>query len=477
MPAMPTPLREDSRLSRFLRVAAASLLALGPVGSLASAQTTFFSVEPNQNKFEATPAPGMVAGDMIETLECGFFAHNVFRVSTAPAPPGIYQHRFSDPFSGFGYSDSIEIQGRGTIDDLALPQSVEILASTTDVDPAVQDGFVAWYGFGKSEELYVDFSGSGGCRYGTPTVSELSTAVITPTRLTPLPGGSLGGRRVYLTVTGQAGAVDTEIQLFDSEFNALYATGSDDPSGALTAQVSTALNDGRYYIAISDHELATHLPPSTFWSEGKSPGAAMDFRGGVLNGSGEFPIDFSLRLFDPATGAFEDVNVTKTEPFEVLWFELDVGSGQASASFCVGDGSQVPCPSCSSDALPGTGTGCQNSTGAGAVLTFFRRPGFGANEPALCLEGVPPNAAALVFVSAGTASPIQIGGGLFCLQPGAYRQPIVSGRLDGMAAELLDFQVFPTSMLGQTVFAQALYRDVGAPCGLNVSSGTSFLLW
>ena len=106
----------------------------------------------------------------------------------------------------------------------------------------------------------------------------------------------------------------------------------------------------------------------------------------------------------------------------------------------------------------------------------FRGGQFSINSPHLHLENLPVNAPALVFVSPGTTAPVEVGGGLFCLGSGAIRQPIVSARLDGMALLEVDVFAFPLSMQGQTVYAQAIYRDAGTACGLNASSGTSFLL-
>ena len=455
-----------------LGLALPTLLTLLASASLSHAQTVYLGVEPNENKFQATPAPNMVAGDSIETDDCGSFTTNVFRVGTAPAPPAIYQHRLRSSLSTFGYFD-VEIQGRDGINDLALPQSVEILARSFDVDPTLSEPFVGWYGFGKSEELFADLTGGFACR--ATGIAELATTEITPTVLAPIPAALSPVTRVNMWTTG---TVDTEIQIFDSEFNALYANGIDDTApGSTQASFSLQLIPGRYFVAVSDHEVATHLPPSTLLGEFKNPAALMDFRGGIMNGSAAFPRTFEFNVQDNASGSVESLMLTKTEPFQILWFQLDVGSGQASASFCAGDGTLAPCPACSSDAPLGAGTGCRNSTGRGANLTFFIAPNFSGNIARLNLEGLPAGAASLVFIAPATASPVPIGGGLFCIGSGAFRQPVVAARLDGMAVQAVDTTVFPASMFGQTVYAQGLYRDVGSPCGLNVSSGISFVLF
>ncbi len=461
------------RFSSLLSLVLLSAPALALAMPCAPAQTTYSGVEPNQNKFEATPAPDMVAGDMLEVFDCGFTAsHNVFRVGTAPAPLAIYQHRFT----GIP-SDDIEIQGRGAIEDLAFPQSVEILSSSKDIDPFLTLPYVAWYGFGKSEELYVDFNTIAGCRAGNPGTSVLSTTTVTPTVLAPFQAVTTGSRQLFIDVLGVGQERDTEFQLFDSEFNPIYAAGRDQPTSfSSTASLAVNVADGRYYLAVSDHELATHLPPTALTPEFRVPSEITDFRGTVVNGSSNFPIDLLLRVSDFVNNQTQELQVTKTSSFEVLWFQFDVGTAQASSTFCTGDGSTGPCPACSSDAPLGSGTGCRNSTGRGAALTYFRLPGFGSPLPNLLLEGVPSQAAALIFVSAGAVASVEIGGGLFCLQGGAYRQQVLTSRIDGMATLPLNDSAFPASMFGQTVFAQALYRDSDSPCGLNVSSGMSFIL-
>ncbi|MEM8712558.1 MAG: hypothetical protein AAGG01_16515 [Planctomycetota bacterium] len=460
-------------ISWILRAPLGALMLALASAPAAISQTTFQGVEPNQNKFEATPAPNMVAGDRLVTQETSFNSRNVFRVGTAPAPRAIYRHRLARALQGFGYFSRADLQGRDALEDLALPQSVEVLASTGDLASG-EERFLSWYGFGKSEELYVDLGGSPASR--APGQAELSTVEVAPIALDPIPSGGVQGAFFLMQVRGTNDVLNTELQIFDSEFTPLYANGSDDLSSFDgPAQLYPRLDDGRYYIAISDHELATHLPPTLLNQELEVPAKAMDFPGGAINGSAAYPLDLTLRIV--VDGVSTEWDVTKSEPYEILWFQLDVGPGQTTATFCSGDGTLAPCPACASDAPLGAGTGCTNSTGRGADLTAFRAPGFGTSSVRLHLEGMPVNASALVFISAGTASPVEIGGGLFCLGGGAYRQPIVTARLDGMATLLIDQSVFPTSMLGQTAYAQALYRDSGTACGLNVTSGSSFLLW
>ncbi len=447
-------------------------LALLASASVARAQTIHFGVEPNQNKFEATPAPDMVAGDFIGTYSCGSTSKNVFRVGLAPAPPSIYRHTLGRQLSGFGYFERAEIQGRDAIEDLALPQSVEVLVKSDDNVAQGIEPFVSWYGFGKSEELYVDLGGNSFCR--AASFAELQTEEITPFVLDPVPSNSFGGESVLLTASGTSSLLDTEIHLFDAEFTPMYAHGVDLPNAP--AWLNMKLSEGRYYIAVADHELATHLPPSVLTFDKGFPWAALDFPGAIVNGSATYPLDIELTVQHGQPGGPQTVTFQKSSPFEVNWFQLDVGSVQSTATFCAGDGSLAPCPSCSSDSAVGAGGGCRNSTGRGGDITFFRGGEFFTNNPYLHLENLPVNAPALVFVSAGTAAPVEVGGGLFCLGSGAIRQPIVSARLDGMALLQLDVFSFPLSLQGQTVYAQAIYRDAGTPCGLNVSSGTSFLL-
>ncbi len=466
-------------MKRTTLLRASSALLLLAFSTTSFAQTHFFGSEPNQNKFEATPAPNMVAGDQIHVGACGGFNGNVFRVGTAPAPPAIYRHELSNPLAGFGYFIGARVQGRDAIMDLALPQSVAILATSEgEVGGSSGVPFVSWYGFGKSEELYVDFAGSFGCRGAA--VAELTTSTVTPTVLTPLPDNGVLGTRVSVQASGTNSDTIMEIQVFDAEFNALYGYGTEGaPSGSGFAAQSFTLYSGRYYIAVSDTEMATHLPPSVFSHSGTPLKAAMDFRGGIINGSQSGALEVSLRVREVFGTGVETVDVTKLNAFDILWFQLDIGTTQETISFCAGDGSVAPCPNCSTESPLGAGTGCVNSTGKGGSLNAFKTPGFsGGDILRLQLDQLPANALSMVFVSLGAAAPLDSGGGLVCLAPGAIRLPVATTRLDGMATFAMDTLLTPSAWLGQTVYAQAAYRDAAAaPCNVNVTNGVSFLLW
>jgi hypothetical protein len=75
--------------------------------------------------------------------------------------------------------------------------------------------------------------------------------------------------------------------------------------------------------------------------------------------------------------------------------QVPAGGNRNIAAFCAGDGSASACP-CTNEADPGSGTGCKNSLGHGALLGTSGNPSVSNDSLALLGSGM-PNASALYF--------------------------------------------------------------------------------
>jgi hypothetical protein len=148
--------------------------------------------------------------------------------------------------------------------------------------------------------------------------------------------------------------------------------------------------------------------------------------------------------------------------------QVPMGSSVQVSVFCAGDGSASPCP-CGNAALAGSGTGCRNSIGNGALLGSSGTPSITSDTFALEGSGM-PNASALYFqgtnaVSAGTGAPF--GDGLRCAGGTVTRlgtQQNVMGMSTYPAAGDPLISVEGADAPGDVRFYQCWYRNAASYC-------------
>ncbi len=448
-------------------------IALGTALASAAAPPqgqTFHESEPNDTKATANAVFGMADGDLVVIdPNFGSYDPDVFRVRLESLPPDIYRHELRD--AGGQLDARIRILGLDAGLDEVLPHSLSILSDSTDGDPS--NANVAWYGFGKAEELYVDLASQGYTRSGPPTSMVLTTEPITPHDFGSI-AGTNSGRYVRIDASGATGLLDTEAFLFDAEFNLLPNGWIDDAYGFNSRAILDArLLPGTYCLAVSEKGLASHRPPSSDNGEWSVPSGVTDFRGALVAG-GRSP-GFSTHItIDPVGAPTLSGTLTATRPGEAVWVRFTIGNGQNVATFCEGDGTLGACP-CGTDAPVGSGMGCVHTGGRGGALQ--RSLGNSPNEVQLHLEDLPRHAGTAVVLSLGTQSPMASLGGLTCLAPGAIRLPAVFADALGMATVIFrpaDFGI----LSGSTIYAQAAYRDPTAAggCQVNLTSGIAFTL-
>ncbi|HEX2839031.1 MAG TPA: DVUA0089 family protein [Phycisphaerales bacterium] len=273
--------------------APAALLAMAGLACSALATNTT-ETEPNDNKAGANAVVGMVSGDTItgnttgtSTTVAGAASSDNFRIKTAPAALGIYRHNLSISTAGTaGHAGTI--RGLNQIAATAGVWDGVTIGTVGTTDTALQTSSTAttparsnvWYGFGKEEEVYYRVTGGA-----TTTADFVSTLTSTP--VAPIAGpSSIVEGSVVISTIGQT-TVDTDMWLYDSNFNAIVGAANDDESAnsggtGATAQSRFArtLTPGTYYLAISRYNLSNNQPSPN--DEDFRTAPLMDFPNAVL---------------------------------------------------------------------------------------------------------------------------------------------------------------------------------------------------
>ncbi len=269
-----------------------ALLAMAGLACSALATNTI-ETEPNDNKAGANPIVGMVSGDTItgnttgtSTTVAGTTSSDNFRIKTAPAALGIYRHNLTITTAGTaghagtirglnqtaavaGVWDGVTVGTIGTTD-------TAFQTSSTATTPARAN---AWYGFGKEEEVYYRVTGGA-----TTTVDFVSTLTSTPVAPITGPTSVLEGS-VAISTIGQT-TVDTDMWLYDSNFNPIVGGGNDDESTngggtgtTLQSRLVRSLTPGTYYLAISRFGIANNLASAN--DDDFRTGSVLDFPNAV----------------------------------------------------------------------------------------------------------------------------------------------------------------------------------------------------
>ena len=347
-----------SPLGRALAVAPACLT----FAALATAQHN--ESEPNESKAAAT-APGacLASGATLNgastgtsTTTPGAASADYWKVQTCAAPPGIYRHRLTITTAGtaghVGTIRGLNQTGTVGVGGTAGTTDTTIQTSSTATNPARTN---QWYGFGKGEELYYRVTGTASTT--APYVVTLDTQPVTPIVIGPYAAGN-----ITFTTVGQT-TIDTDLWVYDANFNAIPGWGNDDHFGGTTLQSALTRNfaPGTYYLAISNYNVANNQTAPA--DDDFVLGALLDFPDSIANSSTTANLNVAFAVTD-ANGT-TTVPATKAAFFDLVWFRFDVGGGSAVVPMCFGDGTQAtPCPCGNSGAA---GKGCDNSAATGGA--------------------------------------------------------------------------------------------------------------
>ncbi|MBV1929906.1 MAG: FG-GAP repeat protein, partial [Gammaproteobacteria bacterium] len=140
--------------------------------------------------------------------------------------------------------------------------------------------------------------------------------------------------------------------------------------------------------------------------------------------------------------------------------------------FVMGDGSGADCP-CSNESSPGSGRGCGNSTGDGALLGHVGGASVQTNDLALNASGLPANQPALLFMGTSSAGGAPFGDGLLGINGFLVRLEIRSADAAGNVT-WPQVASLSNASNGDYKLYQVWYRDpLGTPCGTpyNLTNG------
>jgi hypothetical protein len=456
-------------LSRFA-------LALS-LSASAFAQAPFAEVEPNSAKAQATQAFCMTAGDFLTGTTTGsapssnLDSADYFLVRTCPLPLGIYEHTLTLASTTPGHAGSI----RGLDQAGALGLGGKPVLGTDALVQPLLGAEHKWYGFGKSEELYVRVDGTAATV--AAYTHTLATVPIFPTAL-----GAFDPGIITISSVGMGHLTDTELWVYDAHLDPIAGYGNDDtppPVGAAQSTLTRFYAPGVFYLAVSTFNFANE-EPSPF-DDAFVIGSVLDFPGAALSSLGGPGVAVDFSITDAA--GVTPVVAALGAPGEVLWFRFQVGEPMVQNCF-PGGGGIIPCP-CGQPANPVGG--CANhGAGAttGAVLnasgiaslaadtivleTSNHRPGalvtnvFFTGSGALSLTGIPNGAGVRCVTTAlkRLYTGLAVGGVLSKPGPGDSSVSVRSAQLAVPIAA------------GQTRHYFNLYRDPAAagPCGNTAST-------
>jgi hypothetical protein len=395
-----------------------SFRLLASAGAFAALASSSFAqiaeIEPNDNKATATAAPGLSSGMYLDGNTIAAAAYDYWLVSTALAAPGIYRHELVLTTTGTaGHVGTLRglnqtggsagvCPANGTAPTIGTTDSTVQTSSTGSTPPRMN----AWYGFGKGESIYYRVAGA------TSTTANYN-ATLTTTAVSPVVvPGSFAAGAITLTTTGQTTA-DTDIALFDSNFNVVMsvegsATNDDEhchPGTTLQSWLTRTLAPGTYYLAIGGYNTCTNLASPT--DEDFMTGLVLDLPDSIASSSTLVSSDRDFQITDGVT-TYNSSGMLTTKYFDIVWAQFTVGGGGPVAFCDPGSAGVIACPC--SNPPSGAGRGCDNSQATGgasigasgsanlaADTLVFATSSQTANGTTILLQGTVNNGTGVVF--------------------------------------------------------------------------------
>ncbi len=285
---------------------------------------TVSEVEPNDSKDSATPA-NLTPGQNL----CGVAAGETdyFLVGTPTGVSGLTRYRLV--LTSDTPSQLVTLRGLTQTDGAANVGSNAILQTGPGTDP-----FVQWYAGGNSADPTARkiFVGVAGGTTGTENYA--LTLVAAPVVPVDVAGGNFSAGSIEITTVGTTGAgqTDTDIWVYDSNFNPIPDFGNDDePAGAtLGSKLTRTYVPGTYYLALGAYQTQNNLTAAT--DDDFNDGNLTDYAGVTVTNITTVGQNRSFRISD-SVGPRE-VAATTVEAFEVLWFKFIVGEGGTVANRC-----------------------------------------------------------------------------------------------------------------------------------------------
>lgn len=358
---------------------------VGAAGITATFATDVPEEEPNENKASATQTANTGGwGEHGDTLSGsttgsstspGQASADFFLVQTAPVSAAIYRHRLVITTDGTaGHSGALMgVAQSGAPSDTTTLQTT----STTSSPPR----FNQWYGFGHAEQLFYRITGTASTT--SPYLVTLETETISPNYV-----GSFQAGEFVLTTRNQGHTTDTEIFLYDSNFNLIrWNDDAPTPATGLQSEITQGLVTGTYYLAVST--FSTAIAEANESIDRSATGNRFDFADGIArNSSSTSSVNVSFAITDAAGTVQQGAFLSSS--YEIYWASFDV-VGVAGAC-CLPDGTcrvgtisacndlngqyQGDGTDCNSTNCPGVGACCM-ADGNCADVTEFSCDAFG----------------------------------------------------------------------------------------------------
>lgn len=330
--------------------ACASALAITSGQTLA---VVFPEVEPNDTKFTGNPVGPMVAGDSItglstgaSTTVAGVGSADNFLISFPAAAAGIYRNRLVLTSNTVGHTGSIRglTQTASPPDTLAgIPWDGVVGTATAGSDSAVQTSstvtvpprFNQFYTFGRPTQMYYRVTGTTSTT--ADYTSTLENQPVVPTNI-----GAYVPGLITMNWNGQGHTTDTDIWVYDGNFNAIVGSGDDDSSAALAGApiATTSLQSwlarnyavGTYYIAVSNFQTFNNQASPS--DDNFRTGTMLDFANVIGNSSTSTTALMNFTIADSG-GTSLAVLTTHAGAFDINWFVFTVVPEPGSLSLLV----------------------------------------------------------------------------------------------------------------------------------------------
>lgn len=306
----------------------AAVCAVGSWTFGASGQTVYVEQEPNDTPATATAVLPFAPGDSITGVTRGPATSGTSELTVdflalwlAPGP-GIHRVELTLTHPQAGQM-AWSIRGVAQVGGVLYPALPIEVVGTTLATPTTRTARVYVSG-GAPAKLLVRVIGR------SATTAEYSITMTTAPVTAEQIAGLYPGTMTFTTV-GQGSSTDTELWLCDASGYPIPGWGNDDTAPPLLATprstLTRTLPAGRYFLAISDSDLAVSEPNPS--DDGNQSRPATVDRGIVVGSSSavNVPLSFSITAPPSSTSPGTSVQVfaSKTLVNQVLWYELLVG--------------------------------------------------------------------------------------------------------------------------------------------------------
>ncbi len=293
---------------------------------LANAPTLTSETEPNDTKalanvFNLTNNTGITGSSTGATTTGGLLTtFDYFRISL-PAGPGITRHRLALISSGTPQTaHTMTLRGLSqTASGITTTEAILSNAVTQAVPAAVDPVPTAQiYALGTTPATILARV-SGVAASTAPYQLALYSDAVTPVDVA---GGAFPVGTLTIRTTGQT-AADTELWVYDSNFNPIANFGNDNDGASLQSRMSRTFAQGTYYLAIGETNLANNLASPS--DDGRRTAAVADFAGYVVS-SASTPSANLTFVMDDGVNPARTTSFTKNQVQQIGFFKFDVGS-------------------------------------------------------------------------------------------------------------------------------------------------------